>query len=152
LREELAELRNQNSQLETKIAEMQSSGDVKTLQAEVELLGNVNQLLGRENDDIRNKLNRFEKYRFPGLSQETTTNFGSSTEEDVDLPKRKKRRKSNKPKLSKKAKGKRKMRYSNDESSSKSSEDSDESSEENEKNESGARVCNFFLLSALAFI
>ena len=130
---------------------MQSSGDVKTLQEEVELLGNINQLLGSENDDIHNKLNRFEKYQFPSLSQKTTTNFGSSTEEDVDLPKRKKRRKSNKLKLSKRAKGK-KMHYSNDESSSKSSEDSDESSEGNEKNGSEARVCNFFLLSALVFI
>jgi hypothetical protein len=135
-----------------KIAEMQSSGDVKTLQEEVELLANINQLLGRENDDIRNKLNRFEKYRLPGLSQETTTNFGSSTEENVDSPKRKKRRKSNKSKLSKKAKGKRKIRCSDDEYSSERSEDSDESSEGDEKNERGARVCNFFLLSALAFI
>jgi len=65
LREELAELHNQNSQLETKIAEMQSSGDVKTLQEEVELLGNINQLLGSENDDIRNKLNRLRSIDFP---------------------------------------------------------------------------------------
>ncbi|CAG8535389.1 15147_t:CDS:1 [Funneliformis caledonium] len=129
---------------------MESSGDVKELQEEVELLANINQLLGRENDDIRNKLNRFEKYRLPSLSQETTTNFGS-TEEDEDLPKRK-RRKSNKPKLSKKVKGKRKCRHSDVESTSENLEDSEKSSKENEKNEREARVCNFFLLSALVFI
>ncbi|CAG8614873.1 5733_t:CDS:2 [Funneliformis caledonium] len=120
-------------QLETKITKIESSGDVKELQEEVELLANINQLLEKENDDIHNKLNRFEKYRLPSLSQETTTNFWS-TEEDEDLPKRK-RRKSNKPKLSQKVKGKRKCHHLDVKSISESSEYSEESSEENEKNE-----------------
>lgn len=119
----MTELRNRNNILEKKIEEAESSAsEIKLLQEELGILATLNKALGNEGDELRKKLEVYDKYQMPSqdstnvgsgieeesskrskskkkLSKKQDTSSGSSTEEEHS--------RSKKSKLSRKAKGKR---------------------------------------------
>jgi hypothetical protein len=141
LREEIAELKRQSSQMEIdfekKLEEKQEN--IEQMNSEIEFLANVNQQFGIENDQLTKNLDRFLKYRVPELSQSTISSISTrsspcdSDAESEIIAKRPKSRKVKQRKIARTNKGKSRM-------SGRESEESTES--DDEKNEKEARVCN----------
>ncbi|RHZ77333.1 hypothetical protein Glove_181g21 [Diversispora epigaea] len=67
LKEEIAELKRQNSQMEIDFEEKleKSQENINQMKEEIDFLANINQQFGAENDQLIKNLDRFRKYRIP---------------------------------------------------------------------------------------
>ncbi|RHZ90063.1 hypothetical protein Glove_8g103 [Diversispora epigaea] len=67
LKEEIAKLKRQNSQMEIDFEEKleKSQENINQMKEEIDFLANINQQFGAENDQLIKNLDRFRKYRIP---------------------------------------------------------------------------------------
>ena len=133
LREEIAELKRQNSQMEIDYEEKleKSQENINQMKDEIDFLANINQQFGAENDQLIKDLDRFRKYRVPESISARSSPGDSGTELEI-ISKRPKGRKLKSRKIARTNKGKRV-----------SGNDSEEDSEsDDERNEKDARVSN----------
>ncbi|RHZ77982.1 hypothetical protein Glove_168g150 [Diversispora epigaea] len=132
LKEEIAELKRQNSQMEIDFEEKleKSQENINQMKEEIDFLANINQQFGAENDQLIKNLDRFRKYRIPESISVRSSPGDSGTESEIIPSKRPKGRKLKSKKIAKTNKGKRV--FGND------SEEEDTESDD-EKNEKGAR-------------
>ncbi|RHZ77738.1 hypothetical protein Glove_173g27 [Diversispora epigaea] len=131
LKEEIAELKRQNSQMEIDFEEKleKSQENINQMKEEIDFLTNINQQFGAENDQLIKNLDRFRKYRIPESISVRSSPGDSGTESEIIPSKRPKGRKLKSKKIAKTNKGKRVV-----------GNDSEEDTEsDNEKNEKGAR-------------
>ncbi|RHZ87614.1 hypothetical protein Glove_33g62 [Diversispora epigaea] len=135
LKEEIAELKRQNSQMKINFEEKleKSQENINQMKEEIDFLANINQQFGAENDQLIKNLDRFQKYRIPESISVRSSPGDSGTESEIIPSKRPKGRKLKSKKIAKTNKGKRV--FGND------SEEEDTESDD-EKNEKGARVSN----------
>ena len=111
LREEIAELKRQSSQMEIDF-EKKLEENIERMNSEIEFLANVNQQFCTENDQLTKNLNRFLNYRVPELSQSTISSISarsSPCDSDAEIEiitKRPKSRKAKQRKIAKTNKGK----------------------------------------------
>jgi len=135
LKEEIAELKRQNSQMEIDFEEKleKSQENIDQMKEEIDFLANINQQFGAENDQLIKNLDRFRKYRIPESVSVRSSPGDSGTEPEIIPSKRPKGRKLKSKKIAKTNKGKRVL--GND------SEEVDTESDD-EKNEKDARVSN----------
>jgi hypothetical protein len=135
LREEIAELKRQNSQMEIDFEEKleKSQENIIQMKDEIDFLANVNQQFGVENDQLIKDLDRFRKYRVPESISARSSPGDSGTELEIISSKRPKGRKLKSKKIARTSKGKNRV----------SGNDSEEDTEsDDEKNEKEARVSN----------
>ncbi|RHZ84980.1 hypothetical protein Glove_74g352 [Diversispora epigaea] len=132
LKEEIAELKRQNSQMEIDFEEKleKSQENINQMKEEIDFLANINQQFGAENDQLIKNLDRFRKYRIPESISVRSSPGDSGTESEIIPSKRPKGRKLKSKKIAKINKGKRV--FGND------SEEEDTESDD-EKNEKDAR-------------
>ena len=135
LKEEIAELKRQNSQMEIDFEDKleKSQENIDQMKEEIDFLANINQQFGAENDQLIKNLDRFRKYRIPESVSVRSSPGDSGTEPEIIPSKRPKGRKLKSKKIAKTNKGKRVL--GND------SEEVDTESDD-EKNEKDARVSN----------
>ncbi|RHZ89861.1 hypothetical protein Glove_9g46 [Diversispora epigaea] len=132
LKEEIAELKRQNSQMEIDFEEKleKSQENINQMKEEIDFLANINQQFSVENDQLIKNLDRFRKYRIPESISVRSSPGDSGTESEIIPSKRPKGRKLKSKKIAKTNKGKRV--FGND------SEEEDTESDD-EKNEKDAR-------------
>ncbi|RHZ71178.1 hypothetical protein Glove_261g61 [Diversispora epigaea] len=134
LKEEIAELKRQNSQMEIDFEEKleKSQENINQMKEEIDFLANINQQFGAENDQLIKNLDRFRKYRIPESISVRSSPGDFGTESEIIPSKRLKGRKLKSKKIAKTNKGKRVV-----------GNDSEEDTEsDDEKNEKDARVSN----------
>ena len=140
LREEIAELKRQSSQMEIDYEEKleKTQKNMEQMKEEIKFLANINQQFGTENDQLTKDLDRFRKYRVPELSQLTISSISArsspgDSDTEFNIIKRPKSRKSKPIKTARTYKGKSRML---------SRESAESTESDDEKNEKDARVCN----------
>ncbi|RHZ88140.1 hypothetical protein Glove_26g4 [Diversispora epigaea] len=132
LKEEIAKLKRQNSQMEIDFEEKleKSQENINQMKEEIDFLANINQQFGAENDQPIKNLDRFRKYQIPESISVRSSPGDSGIESEIIPSKRPKGRKLKSKKIAKTNKGKRV--FGND------SEEEDTESDD-EKNEKDAR-------------
>lgn len=126
LKNELAELRSRFSQLERTNADL--SRENSKLKNENHFLAGINEAFANENDDLRESVERFSKYRLPKSLRQ---------QDDGNRP-------SKRPKTTK-SKGKKAVRVSDDELEYDSNSE-EQRTESEEKDVKGARVCLNYII------
>ncbi|RHZ82600.1 hypothetical protein Glove_108g67 [Diversispora epigaea] len=135
LKEEITELKRQNSQMEIDFEEKleKNQENINQMKEEIDFLANINQQFGAENNQLIKNLDRFRKYRIPESISVRSSPGDFGTESEIISSKRPKGRKLKSKKIAKTNKGKRV--FGND--SKKEDTESDD-----EKNEKGVGVSN----------
>ncbi|RHZ78780.1 hypothetical protein Glove_156g64 [Diversispora epigaea] len=134
LKEEIAELKRQNFQMEIDFEEKleKSQENINQIKEEIDFLANINQQFGTENDQLIKNLDRFRKYRIPESISVRSSSGDSGTESEIISSKRPKGRKLKSKKIAKTNKGKRV--FGND-SEEENTESDDEKNEKDVRNE-----------------
>lgn len=119
------ELRNQIEQLTADYAKLEkrTSREIDRLRGENKFLADINDDIGKENDELHKQLERYVKYRLPRSLQRKTDDRPSVNVKAT------------------KSKGKKPVRCSDDELDYSQSSSEGNETEYEEKNENGARVC-----------